>query len=109
MNKLLAIFALIGTAAFPSLAQSAEDDPNTYAPLEMTAVTIRITGGHPYGELYPCAENCALRLLPFTPSARIYLRGAPTSARDLQDGQELVGTVFINNHPIIAIDQIVAK
>ncbi|NRF48500.1 hypothetical protein HRF68_12710 [Pseudomonas stutzeri] len=108
MNKLFAILSLTANIAFPAIGHSAED-PNTYAPLEMTTVTIRMTGGHPYGELYPCPENCAPRLLPFTPSARIYLQGAPTFAHNLQDGQELVGTVFIKSQPIDAIDQIVAK
>lgn len=109
MNKLLILFILVGSAVFASFGHSAENDQNTYTPLEMTHITIRLTGGFPYGELYPCPENCALRLLPFTPNARIYLHGILTPIGELQDGQELVGTVFINSQPIDAIDQIVAK
>lgn len=108
MNKLFAILALTASAAFPAIGHDAED-PNSYSPLEMTTVTIRMTGGHPYGQLYPCPGGCALRLLPFTPDARIYLQGKEKSARELQDGQELVGTVFLTSQPIDAIDQIVAK
>ncbi|EHY76883.1 hypothetical protein PstZobell_05518 [Stutzerimonas stutzeri ATCC 14405 = CCUG 16156] len=108
MNKLFAILALTASAAVPTIGHSAED-PNTYAPLEMTTVTIRMTGGHPYGQLYPCPEGCALRLLPFTPDARIYVQGVPKSARELQDGQKLVGTVFLTSQPIDAIDRIHAE
>lgn len=108
MNKLFAILALTASAALPAISHGAED-PNSYSPLEMTTVTIRMTGGHPYGQLYPCPEGCALRLLPFTPDARIYLQGAEKSARELHDGQEVVGTVFITSQPIDAIDQIVAN
>lgn len=108
MNKLFAILALTASVTFPAISYSAED-PKTYVPLEMTTVTIRMTSGHPYGQLYTCPEGCALRLLPFTPDARIYIQGVPKSARELQDGQELVGTVFLTRQPIDAIDQIVAK
>lgn len=108
MNKLFATLALTASVTLPAIGYSAED-PNTYTPLEMTTVIVRMTGGHPYGQLYPCPEGCALRLLPFTPDARIYVQGVPKSARELQDGQELVGTVFLTSRPIDAIDQIVAK
>lgn len=108
MNKLFAILALTASVTFPAIGYSAEA-PNTYLPLEMTTVIVRMTSSHPYGQLYPCHEGCALRLLPFTPDARIYIQGVPKSARELQDGQELVGTVFLTSQPIDAIDQIVAK
>lgn len=108
MNKLITILALMASAALPAIGHGAED-PNSYSPLEMTSVTIRMTGGHPYGQLYPCPEGCALRLLPFTPDARIYVQGVPKSARELQDGQKLVGTVFLTSQPIDAIDRIHAE
>lgn len=109
MKKIIAAFHLIALLLLSSSAHSTEDDPNAYTPLESTTVIIRMTGGHPYGQLSPCAERCALRLLPFSPNATIYLQGRPTSARDLQDGQELVGTVFLRTQPIDAIDQIIAQ
>lgn len=104
-----AAYTLITGAAFSGFIQSAEIDPNAYAPLEMTAVKVQMTGGHPYAQFYPCPEGCALRLLPFTPDARIYIDGIPTPSRELQHGQRLVGTVFLTSQPIDAIDQIVAK
>lgn len=109
MNLRSAAITLITGAAFSSFINSAEIDPNAYSPLEMAAVTIRMTGGHPYGEFYPCPEGCALRLLPFTPNARIYIDGLPITPRSLQHGQQLIGTMFLTSQPIDAIDQIVAQ
>jgi len=108
MNKLFTILALTASAAFPAISHGAED-LNSYSPLEMTTVTIRMASGHPHGQLYPCPEGCALRLLPFTPNARIYVQGIPKPTRELQDGQELVGTVFLTSQPIDAIDRIYAE
>lgn len=108
MKKIVATFGLIATMFFSSIGHSAEE-PNTYAPLEMATVTVRMSSGHPYGELYPCIEGCALRLLPFTKNAHVYLQGVLTSAVALQDGQELTGTVFLTTQPVDAIDQIVVK
>ncbi|WP_457789150.1 hypothetical protein [Pseudomonas sp. PL-6] len=86
----------------------AEEDTNSYAPLEMVEVTIRMTGGHPYGELRPCPE-CPLRLLPFSPGALVYINGQRMTADNLQDGQSLEGTVFLRNKPIDSINEIIAK
>ncbi len=108
MKLLPAILALSAGTLMSCFAYSSED-PKAYAPLEMTTVTVRMTGGYPYGQFYPCAEGCALRLLPFTPDARISIQGAPKSARELQNGQELVGTVFLTSQPIDAIDRIDAE
>lgn len=108
MKLLPAILALSAGTLMSCFAYSSED-PNAYAPLEMATVTIQVINGHPYGELSPCPDSCALRLLPLTPDARIYLEGLLTPARELQDGQKLTGTIFLKNQPIDAIDQIVAK
>lgn len=86
----------------------AEEGASSYAPLEMVEVTIRMTGGHPYGELRPCPE-CPARLLPLTPDAQLYINGKRTSSSTLQDGQRLIGTVFLSSSPIDAIREIVAK
>lgn len=86
----------------------AEEGASSYAPLEMVEVTIRMTGGHPYGELRPCPE-CPLRLLPFSPGALVYINGQRMTADKLQDGQSLEGTVFLRNKPIDSINEIIAK
>ncbi|WP_061240654.1 hypothetical protein [Ectopseudomonas composti] len=86
----------------------AEEDINSYTPLEMIEATIRMTGGHPYGELRPCPE-CPLRLLPFAPGAFVYINGQRMTADSLQNGQTLKGTVFLQNKPIDSIHEIVAK
>lgn len=91
-----------------SLGVYAEEDINSYAPLEMIEVSIRMTGGHPYGELRPCPE-CPMRLLPFAPGALVYINGQRITADSLQDGKTLKGTVFLRNKPIDSIYEIVAK
>lgn len=108
MKILLSILALSAGTFGSGIAYSSED-PNAYAPLEMTTVTIRLIGGLPYGELYTCPEGCALRRLPLTPEARIYIEGLLTTPRELKDGQKLTGTVFLKSQPIDSIDQIVGK
>lgn len=108
MNRLITYFILTAALLLAGITHAEDSDTNSYSPLEMTSVTIRITGGHPYGELSPCPD-CPLRLLPFTPDAQLYIQGLKTEASALQDGQALMGTVFIRNKPIDAISEIVAK
>ncbi|MDX1367462.1 hypothetical protein [Pseudomonas sp.] len=108
MSRLIAYFTLTATLLLTGITHAEDSDTNSYNLLEMATVTIRMTGGYPYGELSPCPD-CPLRLLPFTPDAQLYLQGRKTEASALQDGQTLIGTVFIRNKPIDAISEIVAK
>ena len=86
----------------------AEEEMLTHSSLEMVEVTIRMTGGHPYGELRPCPE-CPLRLLPFASDALVYINGQRMTADSLQNDQVLEGTVFLRNKPIDSINEIIAK
>ncbi|GEM_PF-724910 len=107
--KLIPAILTVSASTLMSFFAYSSEDSNAYAPLEMATVTIRVINGHSYGELYPCLDGCALRLLPLTPDARIYLEGVLVPARELQNGQKLIGTIFLKKQPIDAIDQIVAK
>lgn len=107
MNKFMATLILpIGLLLSTSIY--AEEDINSYAPLEMVEVTIRVTGGYPYGELRLCPD-CPLRLLPFTPDALVYINGQRMTTNTLHNGQTLMGTVFLHSKPIDSINEIVAK
>lgn len=108
MSRLIAYFTLTAALLLTGITHADDSVANSYSPLEMASVTIRMTDGYPYGELSPCPD-CPLRLLPFTPDAQLYIQGRKSAASVLQDGQRLVGTVFIRNKPIDAISEIVAK
>lgn len=108
MSKLIAHLVLTACLFFTISTVHAEIDSNSQTIIEMADVTIRMTNNHPYAEFTPC-DDCPSRLLSFSPTAQIYLHGQRTAASELQDGQTITGTIFIQSSPIESIREIVAK
>lgn len=108
MSKLITNLFLTACFLFTISTVNAEIDSSSQTIIEMADVTIRMTNSHPYAEFRPC-EGCPSRLLSFSPTAQIYLRGQRTTASELQDGQTFTGTIFIQSSPIESIREIVAK
>jgi len=102
------IRSLAPTLLLLSSIAAADNESNSYVPLEMTEVAINKSGEHPYGQLRTCPD-CPPRLLPFAPDAVIYVKGQPMPAARLENGQILRGTVFVSNKPIESIREIVDK
>lgn len=108
MKRLSAYTFPLACGLLASTSYADDTSGSNYSPLEMTTVTIRKTDTYPYGELKTCPE-CQLRLLPFTPNARIYINGQEINNDQLIDKQVFIGTVFIDSSPIDSISEIVDK
>ena len=106
MSKSIASLILI--LSFISTISHADTASNSQVIIEGANVTIRMTNNQPYAEFQPC-EGCPYRLLSFSPTTQIYLDGQNTATSELQDGQTIKGTIFIQSAPIESIREIVAK
>ena len=108
MSKLTVALTLILFLIFTASASHADTASNSQVIIEGANITIRMTNNQPYAEFQPC-DGCPYRLLSFTPTAPIYLKGQKTTTSALQNNQTFEGTIFIQNRPVEAISEIVAN
>ncbi len=108
MSKLTAALTVTLFLIFTAGISHADSASNSQVIIEGANITIRMTNNQPYAEFQPC-EGCPHRLLSFSPTTQIYLDGQNTATSELQDGQTIKGTIFIQSTPIESIREIVAK
>lgn len=111
MSTLIKQFILVGVLLHAAVTHAQQPEVPSSAEgnmvLEKTSITIRMMGATPYAELRLC-EECPLRLLPFAANAQIHLDGQQQTSQMLNEGQTLMGAVFIQSQPVDSISAIVA-
>ena len=108
MSNSIVALTLILFLIFTASASHADTTSNSQVIIEGANITIRMTNNQPYAEFKPC-DDCPYRLLSFTSTAPIYLKGQKTTTGALQNNQTFEGTIFIQNRPVEAISEIVAN